>query len=82
VVFQIFWSEDLHPDIFEDNSTGGPDFCCRSAANEFLVEVASLDSAAVAKRSQLPLRIGFGCLEDVKKSISKFAVNSALKQSL
>jgi hypothetical protein len=58
VVFQILWSEDLHPDIFEDNSTGGPDFCCKSAANEsFLVEVASLNSAAVSKRSGLPLRV-------------------------
>jgi hypothetical protein len=58
VVFQILWSEDLHPDIFEDNSTGGPDFCCKSPANEsFLVEVASLDPAAVSKRSGLPLRI-------------------------
>jgi hypothetical protein len=57
VVFQILWSEDLHPDIFEDNSTGGPDFRCKPTANEFLVEVVSLDSAAVSKRSGLPLRI-------------------------
>jgi hypothetical protein len=58
VVFQILWSEDLHPDIFEDNSTGGPDFSCTAAANgSFLVEVASLDPAAVSKRSGLPLRI-------------------------
>lgn len=57
VVFQILWSEDLHPGIFEDNSTGGPDFCCKSAANEFLVEVASLDVPAVSTRSRLPLRV-------------------------
>ncbi len=57
VVFQILWSEDLHPDIFEDNSTGGPDFCCKSAASEFLVEVASLDVPAVSRRSKLPLRV-------------------------
>jgi hypothetical protein len=58
VVFQVLWSEDLHPDIFEDNSTGGPDFCCKPETdNSFLVEVASLNSAALSARTKLPLRI-------------------------
>jgi hypothetical protein len=57
-VFQMLWSEDLHPDIFEDNSTGGPDFCCAPATDKsFLVEVASLNTTAVSKRTKLPLKI-------------------------
>jgi hypothetical protein len=58
VVFSVLWSEKLHPDVFEDNSTGGPDFRCDpSSGNSFLVEVASLESKAVSERSTLPLEV-------------------------
>ena len=56
VVFSVLWSAKLRPDIFEDNSAGGPDFRCEpSPGNSFLVEVKSLDSEAVSERSTLPL---------------------------
>lgn len=58
VVFSVLWAERLRPDIFEDNSHGGPDFCCEpSPGSSFLVEVKSLDSAAVSARSTLPLTV-------------------------
>jgi hypothetical protein len=58
VVFSLLWSEKLRPDIFEDNSTGGPDFRCDpTRGNSFLVEVASLESKAVSERSGLPLEV-------------------------
>jgi hypothetical protein len=58
VIFSVLWSEKLHPDIFEDNSAGGPDFLCEpSPSDSFLVEVKSLDSKAVSARSTLPLSV-------------------------
>jgi len=58
VVFSVLWSEKLRPDVFEDNSTGGPDFRCDpSLGDSFLVEVKSLDSKAVSDRSTLPLQL-------------------------
>jgi len=58
VVFSFLWSERVRPDIFEDLSKGDPDFCCEpSGKTKFLVEVASLESGAVARRSELPERI-------------------------
>jgi hypothetical protein len=56
IVFSVLWSAKLRPDIFEDNSAGGPDFLCEpSPGDSFLVEVKSLDSGAVSERSTLPL---------------------------
>ncbi len=60
VVFSFLWSEKTRPDIFEDLSEGGPDFCCEppgKTKTKFLVEVSSLESGAVARRSELPERI-------------------------
>jgi hypothetical protein len=58
VVFSVLWSAKLHPDIFEDNSAGGPDFRCEpSPGGSFLIEVKSLDSEAVSARSTLPLSV-------------------------
>lgn len=58
IVFSVLWSAKLRPDIFEDNSVGGPDFRCEpSQGDSFLVEAKSLDSEAVSERSTLPLSI-------------------------
>jgi hypothetical protein len=58
VVFSFLWSGRAHPDIFEDLSKGGPDFCCEPCGKtKFLVEVTSLESGAVARESSLPARI-------------------------
>jgi len=55
IVFSFLWSAKLSPDVFEDPSKGGPDFHCRPCKTEgFLVEVTSLESGAVARRSNLP----------------------------
>jgi hypothetical protein len=71
VVFSVLWSAQLRPDIFEDNSAGGPDFRCEpSPDGAFLVEVKSLDSEAISARSALPLTINgaggqaFGLITD------------------
>lgn len=61
IVFSLLWSAGIRPDIFEDPAKGGPDFCCEPRNNcKFLVEVTSLDSAAVAGASALPARITGG----------------------
>ncbi|MGA2965272.1 MAG: hypothetical protein ABSD64_03600 [Terriglobales bacterium] len=58
VVFALLWAAKTRPDIFEDPSKGGPDFCCDpSGKQRFLVEVTSLESGAVSRRSGLPARI-------------------------
>ena len=58
VVFSFLWSSRVRPDIFEDISTGGPDFICQpNEKDKFLVEVTSLESGAVARRSTLPDKI-------------------------
>jgi hypothetical protein len=58
VVFSVLWSSKLHPDVFEDNSAGGPDFRCEPLPGDsFLVEVKSLDSEAVSVRSTLPMSV-------------------------
>lgn len=55
VVFSLLRAEKLHPELFEDVSIGGPDFRCVSSPDaSFLVEVTSLDSAVVSRRSGLP----------------------------
>jgi hypothetical protein len=71
VVFSLLRAEKLNPDIHEDPSSGGPDFCCTpSPGKSFLVEVTSLDSASVSKKSHLPLNItgrgggAFGLITD------------------
>ncbi len=83
VVFSLFRAEKLKPEIFEDPSTGGPDFICNPSSEEsFLLEVTSLDSASVSKKSDLPLtmsgagRGAFGLITD--KLLS--AVKSKTKQ--
>jgi hypothetical protein len=58
VMFALLWSAKARPDIFEDPSRGGPDFCCSpDKRGRFLVEVTSLESGAVSRRSHLPNRI-------------------------
>lgn len=58
VVFSLLRAEKLNPSIFEDPGTGGPDFRCDPSRGEpFLLEVASLDSESVSKRSGLPLKM-------------------------
>lgn len=58
IVFSFLWSAKTRPDIFENPSTGGPDFCCGPHSKpKFLVEVTSLESSAAARRSALPERI-------------------------
>ena len=58
VVFSLLRAEKLNPYIYEDPSIGGPDFCCTSSSGEsFLLEVTSLDSVSVSKKSGLPLKI-------------------------
>jgi hypothetical protein len=58
VVFSFLWSTEARPDIFEDPSMGGPDFSCEPTGKQrFLVEVTSLESGAVSRRSHLPERI-------------------------
>jgi hypothetical protein len=78
VVFSLLRAEKLNPDIYEDPSTGGPDFCCTSSSGErFLLEVTSLDSASVSKKSGLPLKItgrgggAFGLITDKLLSEAK-----------
>ena len=58
VVFSVLWSEKRRPDVFENNSAGGPDFRCDPSPHDsFLVEVTSLESKAVSDRSTLPLEL-------------------------
>jgi len=55
VVFSLLWSAKLRPDIYESHSTGGPDFVCRPETDhEFVVEVTSLQSGSVSRKSHLP----------------------------
>ena len=69
IVFSHLRAERLHPELFEHPASGGPDFRCHPTA-PFLVEVTSLDSAVVAKRSGLPATISgpgggaFGLITD------------------
>src|ERR1019366_8419415 len=57
IVFSLLRAEKLNPDIFEDPGTGGPDFRCNPSSGEsFLLEVTSLDSESVSKKSGLPLK--------------------------
>lgn len=74
----MLWSAKLRPDIFEDNSAGGPDFRCEpSPGSSFLVEVKSLDSEAVSARSTLPLTMhetggqAFGLITDKLCSVAQ-----------
>jgi hypothetical protein len=58
IMFSWLRAEKREPRLNEDPSTGGPDFKCEpSAGNHFLLEVTSLDSEMVAKRSGLPTQI-------------------------
>lgn len=56
IVFSWLRAEKRNPHIHEDTATGGPDFRCEPASdNPFMVEVTSLDSEMVSKRSGLPV---------------------------
>ena len=58
VVFSILWAAKARPDVFEDPSSGGPDFCCHpNQGQKFLVEVTSLQARAAARRSKLPEKL-------------------------
>ena len=57
MVFSFLWSAKLQPDIYEDPSHGGPDLICAPPAGSFVVEVTSLESKAVSRRSHLPEHI-------------------------
>lgn len=54
----VFDFLDLHhrlaPEIFEDASTGGPDFECTYGQRRFAVEVTSIGDVALTRRSNLP----------------------------
>ena len=81
IVFSLLRAEKLNPDIFEDPGTGGPDFRCDLSPGEsFLVEVTSLDSASVSKKSGLPLRIdgaGGGAYGFITEKLLSAAKNKA-----
>lgn len=80
IVFALLRSEHLHPDIFEDASKGGPDFSCQPDKNNaFLVEVTSLDSKAVAKRSSWPDKIddSGGAFRLITEALSGAAASKA-----
>jgi hypothetical protein len=71
IVFSLLRAGTLRPELFEDVSTGGPDFrCARSPNGTFLVEVTCLDSEMVTRRSGLPSTItragsgAFGLITD------------------
>lgn len=58
VVFSWLRAEKQQPEIFEDNSKGGPDFrCSPTPQSGFLTEVTSLDSVSLSTKSGLPLKI-------------------------
>jgi hypothetical protein len=57
-VFSWLRAEKREPRLFEKPGTGGPDYSCApTGVKPFLVEVTSLDSEMVAKRSGLPMEI-------------------------
>jgi hypothetical protein len=61
VVFSWLRSDGFGPKPFEDLSTGGADFkCFRPGAQEFMLEVTSLDPEAVATRTQTPVEVTDG----------------------
>jgi hypothetical protein len=81
VVFSLLWNAKARPDIFEDISKGGPDFSCEPFKQEkFLVEVTSLDSSAVTRRSSLPDRLeegGGGAFGLITAALQRAAVGKA-----
>lgn len=79
IVFSLLRAEKLHPELFEDPVSGGPDFRCNPNA-PFLVEVTSLDSAVVSKRSGLPASIsgpGGGAFGQITDRLLSEAKNKA-----
>ena len=79
IIFSHLRAERLHPELFEDPANGGPDFRCHSTA-PFLVEVTSLDSALVTKRSGLPATItgpGGGAFGQITDRLLSEAKNKA-----
>lgn len=81
VVFSLLRAEKLNPDIYEDPSSGGPDFCCTpSPGKSFLLEVTSLDSASVSEKSRLPLKTtgrGGGAFSLITDKLRQVASNKA-----
>ncbi|MCB0281875.1 MAG: hypothetical protein KDF60_04790 [Calditrichaeota bacterium] len=57
VVHSLLQSNQVNVSIHEDPSTGGADLLCEYYYNKFLVEVTSLVSEAVVKKSKIPDRI-------------------------
>lgn len=81
VMFSLARAAKLNPEIFEDPGTGGPDFRCNPLPGEsFLLEVTSLDSVAVSKKSDLPLKItggGGGAFGLITEKLLSAAKNKA-----
>jgi hypothetical protein len=81
IVFSLLRAERLNPDIFEDPGTGGPDFRCNPSLGEsFLLEVTSLDSESVSKKSALPLKMtgaGGGAYGLITEKLLSAAKNKA-----
>jgi hypothetical protein len=81
VLFSILWSAKARPDIFEDPSTGGPDFLCRPSKSEtFLVEVTSLQARAASRRSGLPEKMtgsGGGAFALITPALNNAAASKA-----
>jgi hypothetical protein len=81
IVFSLLRAEKLRPEIFEDPGTGGPDFRCNPSPGEsFLLEVTSLDSDSVSKKSGLPLkmtRAGGGAYGLITEKLLSAAKNKA-----
>lgn len=58
IVFSWLRAEKLEPQVFEDASKGGPDFCCNpGTAGQFLTETTTLDTEMLSKRSHLPAQV-------------------------
>lgn len=84
-VFSWLRAEKLEPVIYENPSTGGPDFKATHAkANQFLVEATSIDSDVVAERSGLPAvitRAGHGAYAYITEKLKKKAQDKATQLS-
>lgn len=81
IMFSLLRAEKLNPDVFENPGTGGPDFRCNLSSGEsFLVEVTSLDSTSVSKKSGLPLKMdgaGGGAYGLITEKLLSAAKNKA-----
>ena len=81
-VFSWLQSDGFGPKLSEDLSTGGVDFkCCRLGAQEFMLEVTSLDPEAVATRTHWPAqgtdRISGGFFDDDIRKLKRVVSRKA-----